>query len=255
MPFIARFGPVQHGGVSLSTGLFIGGHVASRGKSTVDIVKVLQRSLCGAATESQIRNPGIIHALDRGYQSALVNQHIHSVGGKIVGTHKRTNRFPFTFGRAPSRFQREIAEKDELSAYWATTKLAGSRSADVAASKAFAVAYRCGLGSVALCYTTDHHYGPGQWSYIFRPKKQWERGTIDNLAGFEDGVQILTEEQRTPDWFLMRRFRVTGSVANRLFRRIARSPEQRTFERDPVTDPDVRAVMMILSIERRGTAR
>ncbi|EGZ07973.1 hypothetical protein PHYSODRAFT_526062, partial [Phytophthora sojae] len=92
-----RFGPVQHGIVSLTTGLFLGGHVASRGESTLDIVKFLQRSLSGASTESRIQLPGIIHALDRGYQSAAVNEQIHSVGGKVVGTHKRTGRFPFTY--------------------------------------------------------------------------------------------------------------------------------------------------------------
>ncbi|POM62939.1 LOW QUALITY PROTEIN: hypothetical protein PHPALM_27842 [Phytophthora palmivora] len=79
-----------HGIVSLGTGLFLGGHVAARGESTVDIVRILKRSLCGASTESQIRLPGIIHALDRGYQSEPVNQQITNAGGSIIGTHKRT---------------------------------------------------------------------------------------------------------------------------------------------------------------------
>ncbi|OWZ06177.1 LOW QUALITY PROTEIN: hypothetical protein PHMEG_00021605 [Phytophthora megakarya] len=87
------------------------GHVASRGESNVDIVKILQRSLCSATTESQIRLPGIVHALDRGYQSEAVHQQIHSVGGKIVGTHKRTCRFPFTYGTRASQYQREIEVK------------------------------------------------------------------------------------------------------------------------------------------------
>eukprot|EP00644_Phytophthora_capsici_P013335 jgi/Phyca11/115778/e_gw1.29.308.1 len=38
------YGPVQHGVVSLATGIFLGGHVAARGESTVDIVRILQRS-------------------------------------------------------------------------------------------------------------------------------------------------------------------------------------------------------------------
>ncbi|POM81017.1 hypothetical protein PHPALM_1076 [Phytophthora palmivora] len=74
------------------------------GESTVDIVRILQRSLCGASTESQIRLPGIIHALDRGYQSEAVNQQITNAGG-IIGTHKRTGRLPFTFGKTPSQYQ------------------------------------------------------------------------------------------------------------------------------------------------------
>ncbi|KAE9259312.1 hypothetical protein PF008_g33398, partial [Phytophthora fragariae] len=51
------FGPAQHGIVSLVTGLFLGGHIASKGESVVDVVKILQRSLCGATTDSQIRLP------------------------------------------------------------------------------------------------------------------------------------------------------------------------------------------------------
>ncbi|POM59145.1 hypothetical protein PHPALM_36113, partial [Phytophthora palmivora] len=98
------YGPVQHGIVSLGTGLFLGGHVAARGESTVDIVRILQRSLCDASTESHIRLPGIIHALDRGYQSEAVNQQITNAGG-IIGTHKRTGRLPFTFGKTPSQYQ------------------------------------------------------------------------------------------------------------------------------------------------------
>ncbi|EEY70326.1 uncharacterized protein PITG_05716 [Phytophthora infestans T30-4] len=89
-----RYGPVQHGVVSLVTGLFLGGHVAANGESTVDIVRILQRSLCGSSTENQIRLPGILHALDRGYQSHAVNQQIVDTGGSIIGTHKRTQSFP-----------------------------------------------------------------------------------------------------------------------------------------------------------------
>ncbi|OWZ00722.1 hypothetical protein PHMEG_00028027, partial [Phytophthora megakarya] len=112
-----RYGPVNHGIGSITTSLCLGSHVASRGMSNVDIVKTLQRSLCSATTKSQIRLSGIVHALDRGYQSEAVNQQIHSVGGKIVGTHKRTCRFPFTYGKRASQYQREIKVKGELSAY------------------------------------------------------------------------------------------------------------------------------------------
>ncbi|EGZ22295.1 hypothetical protein PHYSODRAFT_385472, partial [Phytophthora sojae] len=82
-----RYGPVQHSVVSLVTGIFLGGHIAARGESTVDIVRILQRSLCGASTESQIRLSGIVHALDRGYQSNAVNQQIFDAGSSIIGTH------------------------------------------------------------------------------------------------------------------------------------------------------------------------
>lgn len=65
-------------------------------------------------TESQIRLPGIIHALDRGYQSQSVNQRIvETGGGSIVGTHKRIGRFSFTYDQTASRFQRSVMKKGE----------------------------------------------------------------------------------------------------------------------------------------------
>eukprot|EP00644_Phytophthora_capsici_P007064 jgi/Phyca11/57946/gw1.22.311.1 len=99
------FGTVHNGIVSVGTGIYLGGHISARGESAVDAVRVLQRSLCGVSTESQIKLPGIIHALDRGYQSQAVNQQIVETGGSIVGTHKRTGRFPFTYDQTASRFQ------------------------------------------------------------------------------------------------------------------------------------------------------
>ncbi|OWY97438.1 hypothetical protein PHMEG_00032023 [Phytophthora megakarya] len=101
--------------VSITTSLCLGSHVASRGESNVDIVKILQRSLCSATTESQIRLPGIVHALDRGYQSEAVHQQIHSVDGKIVGIHKRTCRFPFAYGKRARPYQRDRSKRRVIS--------------------------------------------------------------------------------------------------------------------------------------------
>ncbi|ETO85168.1 hypothetical protein, variant [Phytophthora nicotianae P1976] len=163
------YGPVQHGIVSLVTGIFLGGHVANRGESTVDIVRLLQRALCGAPTESQIHLPGVLHALDRGYQSLAVNKQIINVGGSIVGTHKRTGKFPFTHGKAATQHQKLVQMKGERCAFWATQRLPTVRG--TLSKHAHALAYRNGLGKVALCYTAATNVGPGTWSYISRPNK------------------------------------------------------------------------------------
>lgn len=213
-------------------------------------MKLLQRSLCGAATESRIKLPGIVHALDRGYQSIAVSQHIHNVGGKIVGTHKRTGNFPFTYGKKAGKDQREIAEKGVKTAYWASKKLPAVKATDTAAGTAYALAYRSGLGKVATCYTTDRAFGPGRWSYICTPPKTQSVSNIDSLfEAFECGIQKLTETQRTPDWFLMRKFRITGSTASRIFHHIARSSPDPQLVQDPVTDPHVKTVLLLLSIQ------
>jgi hypothetical protein len=51
-------GVIHHGAVSVNTGLYIGGHVAARGESTLDCVKILQQSMTGCLSESQIRLDG-----------------------------------------------------------------------------------------------------------------------------------------------------------------------------------------------------
>lgn len=64
----------------------------------------------------------------------------------------------------------------------------------------------------------------------------------------KNGVRLLTERQRTPDWFLLRKFRITGSVVCRIFRHIANATPDPSIARDPVTDPDVEASAMLLSL-------
>ncbi len=50
---------IHHAAVSVVTGLYIGGHVAVRGESTLDCVKILlQRSMAGVSSESQIKLSG-----------------------------------------------------------------------------------------------------------------------------------------------------------------------------------------------------
>eukprot|EP00644_Phytophthora_capsici_P012908 jgi/Phyca11/101393/e_gw1.5.649.1 len=48
------YGPVQHGIVSLATGIFLGGHIASKGETVVDVVKILQRGLSPQVTRSEL---------------------------------------------------------------------------------------------------------------------------------------------------------------------------------------------------------
>ncbi|GMF18621.1 unnamed protein product [Phytophthora fragariaefolia] len=226
------FGPVQHRVVSLVNGLVLGGHVATRGESTVDIVKLLQRSLCGASTESQIHLSGVLHALDRGYQSYAVNEHIVNIGGAIVGTHKRTHKFPFANAIIETK---RIANSSYLRtglSYW--------------------------IGKVALCYMTLAYVGLGTWSYVSRPAHVSEL-SIDNpdFVRFENGVTQLTSAQRTPEWFILRKFRITGSVAVRVFHAVSRSQQQSEADgRLPslISNNDVKTILELLGLPPRCTA-
>ena len=92
-------GVIHHGAVSVVSGLYIGGHVAARGESTLDCVKILQQIMAGVSSESQIRLHGNTFFWDRGYSgvNGEVNQWSVSVGATLLGTAKRMRSFPFTY--------------------------------------------------------------------------------------------------------------------------------------------------------------
>jgi hypothetical protein len=81
-------GVIHHGAVSVRTGLYIGGHVAALKESTLDCVKILQRSMTGVSSESQIRLVGTTFFWDRGYggTEGEVNQWTIKAGANLLGT-------------------------------------------------------------------------------------------------------------------------------------------------------------------------
>ena len=106
-------GVIHHGAVSVVTGLYISGHVAARGESTLDCVKMLQRSMTGVSSESQIRLNGNTFFWDRGYGgvNGEVNQWSVSIGATLLGTAKRMRSFPFTYDQHPGPDRQLVAEK------------------------------------------------------------------------------------------------------------------------------------------------
>ncbi|KUF96203.1 hypothetical protein AM587_10001032 [Phytophthora nicotianae] len=233
---LVRFGPVHHGVVSLVTGLYLSGHIASRGETLGEVLKLMMRSLCGVSTDSQIDLSGVLFALDRGYQSKAVNQHIIECGGSVIGTHKRVQAFPFTYGKPAQKSQKLINEVGSMSTNWASYKCAGRAGSDTSSNHMHALAFRSGLGKIVLCSTSDKEAGPGKWSYVPRNRNDKANNDSDAFTAFETRVKLLTELQRTPDWFLMRQFRITGLVAIKLLRSIAQQPCQPRDEGDGQVD-------------------
>ncbi|KAI2512812.1 hypothetical protein MHU86_1600 [Fragilaria crotonensis] len=193
-------GVIHHGAVSVVTGLYIGGHVAARGESTLDCVKILQRSMTGVSSESQIRLDGNTFFWDRGYGgvNGEVNQWSVSVGAMLLGTTKRMRSFPFTYDQHPGPDRRLIAEKGASAHYWATKAIRnGSR-----VTHQYALASRNGLGGWFSC------------------KRLMTDDEVIRL--FEaDHVEQLTDTQRSPEWFNQRQFRITGTTALALWKRYA----------------------------------
>ena len=146
-------GVMHHAAVSVVTGLYIGGHVAARGESTLDCVKILQRSMAGVSSESQIRLHGNTFFWDRGYggTDGEVNNWSISVGATLLGTAKRMRSFPFTYDQSPGPDRQVIAEKGAAAQYWA------KKSIRIGASTVpqYALAYGNGLGRVVLMQTMD----------------------------------------------------------------------------------------------------
>ena len=85
--------------------------------------------------------------------------------------------------------------------------------------------------------------GPGRFTLIT------QRGENAQLNFWEDGdpvesyifheITLLTESQRTPEWFLLRKFRITGTSAMAVWRIYARN------------DENVNAVLQALSLAKK----
>jgi hypothetical protein len=193
------------------TSLYLGGHIASRKEGVVDCLTILLQSLSGALVENNINIPNLI-SLDRGYQSAELNKQLLSRGSQIIGTHKRSANFPFTYGRVPKTGQVCVMEEGATSMQWATCMPLGSTQPQ---KKLYALGFRSGLGNVALMSTSLVDIEPGTFSYITKKAKASVSDTSmtqENVyENFERNVQIVTMMQRTHDWFLCRSFRITGT--------------------------------------------
>lgn len=95
-----------------------------------------------------------------------------------------------------------------------------------------AIAYRSGLGRVALLRTSVPEFGLGCYSLV--PSKKVPRLNRDDndhelFAMFINNVIIATERQATPEWFVARRFRVTGTSALTLFKHVMGQPVEHRY--------------------------
>ncbi len=159
-------------------------------------------------------------------------------------TSKRMKSFPFTFDQQPGALRRLIQEKGTMAAYWAV-KGTGRQTQ-------YALAHRSGLARVVLMHTTDDALGPGRYTLITRTGK---RTTVkyqhDNdvvlpyLQSTSPGIILLTESQRTPEWFLLRKFRITGTGAYGIWKYISNMSAD-------LVDENMNAVIEILSLQSNG---
>ena len=165
-----------------------------------------------------------------------MTQYLLSRGGEVIGTHKRGGEFPFTFGQDSRRRSRalNISTEGARNAFWAAKEIKfnanerGETSTTLQKKRLYALAYRDGLGCVALLQTSDPCYGPLLWTYQTRSRGSHGRNNGRSVSDGEKEIisyqrrnfKVLTESQGTSDWFLMRAFRFTSSTAASILREL-----------------------------------
>jgi hypothetical protein len=211
-------GMVHHGIVSVSSRLYIGGQFQMRGQTTLDCMTMLQRSLSGAGCDSQIDLEETLFFWDRGYggPDGIVNQETLGRNGLIAGTSKRTPSYPFNYGKQKANDSRMlISEKGTFATYWAEKNHKhGKRN-----RKHYAMAFRDGRGGVVLMHGNGAVVRPGQYVYVTEKGRgiDYEEDDKEDNAFFtrfeEEHVLKLTVSQGSPEWFLLRQFRITATAA------------------------------------------
>lgn len=178
----------------------------------------------------------------------------------MIGTRKRDRTFPFVYDNSNvSRRQVHVDSVGVRSSYWAT------RNVDTNSSNrrqvVSALAYRNGTGRVALLQTSKPSLAAHMWEFVFHDGVTKETqvpassasysSTTDPFLGMERMIRILTETQRTPDWFLMRSFRITSSVSSSILVAIGKAFQAKIRNAvDPIVEhPDDR---MKLVFDRLG---
>lgn len=211
-------GMLHHGMVSVPTRLFQGGQFQLRGQTTLDCMTMLQRSKSGAGCDNQIDLEESLMLWDRGYggPDGIVNQETLARNGLIIGTSKWTTSYPFNYGKQKQGDARTlVSEKGTLATFWAEKNYRyGSRS-----RKHYAMAFRDGRGGVVLMHGSGSVVRPGQYVYVTergRGTDVEEEDKEDNgfFQRFEDeNISKITVSQGSPEWFLMRQFRITATAA------------------------------------------
>ena len=204
------FGPVATGSVSITSGITLSIHVARRGESALDVTKIVMMNLTNAQLPEQVSGSNII-AMDWGYWTAELIEYLSSCGFQLIGTHKRTKAYPFTFGDSRVRNeQKHIEEKGAKSLYWAQKKMGNIAM--------HALAYRDGKGNVATMFTTIRDIPFYSFNYIEK------RGTIirvpSTMNEMRKRVTELTHGQGGVEWHMMRSTSgaITSTTASIMFR-------------------------------------
>ena len=223
------FGPVAHCAVSVVTQLFLGSVLEKQGLTVDDCVQDL---LTRFTDKSHFKFVNMTNTItrDRGYTYRSSTATMLGLGAEVHGTRKRENNFPFVFGKRPKENQKWIPEQGYAATYWAKARVkAGAREASLTGCASRK------NSRVTLLESSLPACQPGFYTYIRNPMKDEEKHPIENESSADDkektkndfhriltnsNLVYLTEAQASPEWFTLRLFRITSSVAANMIKRI-----------------------------------
>ena len=150
--------------------------------------------------------------MDRGYWNTEMIEYLSNNGFQLLGTHKRTQKFPFTYGEVKAvASKKEIVTVGAKSVYWAKSK--------IGAFDVHAAAYRNGKGNVALMFSTIKDMP----LYSFKYKAKDSNTHCVSSIALEIGTRVkkLTTGQGGVDWHYMRATSgaITSTTASFILRR------------------------------------
>ena len=91
------FGPVSTNAVSVVTSMVLSMRLLGRGENYQDVVKILMMWMHNKSLPEHVQGKHLL-ALDRGYLNQALTEFLLGQGFDLIGTHKRTKWYPFTFG-------------------------------------------------------------------------------------------------------------------------------------------------------------
>ncbi len=215
------FGPVSTGMVLLTSGITLATRISGRGESDVDTIKILCRNLFNKQLSEHVQSSNLF-AMDHGYLSKSMIEYIDSIGGNIIGTHKRVQTYPFTFGYQKVMGNRvNIEEQGAKMVYWAT------KNNKTTGKKHKALAYRSGKDHVATVFTTSPDINIGGFIYILKKNTKIPQIPPKIRKWMNDNVKELTFGQGGSEWHFIRSGLgiITSSVASMVLNIIALDKE------------------------------
>lgn len=90
---------------------------------SLDVTQILMMKLNNQQQPQKAKDSHII-AMDRGYWNTELIEYLSNNDFQLLGTHKRTQKFPFTFGEVnAAASQQKIVAVGAKSIYWAKSKV------------------------------------------------------------------------------------------------------------------------------------